>query len=81
MKRALLLDVVVRKGTTVFELLPGKDQALLIWRNALFVLNLALHCVDGIRRLHLESDGLSGQGLNEDLHTATKTQKTLIRFF
>src|SRR5437868_1221223 len=29
-----LLDVVIRKSSTVFQLLSGKDQALLVWWNA-----------------------------------------------
>jgi len=33
----LLLDVVVREGTAVFELLAGEDQTLLVWGNALLV--------------------------------------------
>jgi hypothetical protein len=49
----LLLDVVVRKGASVLELLTGEDQALLVRRNALFVLDLALHVVDGVGRLDL----------------------------
>lgn len=32
------------------------------------VLNLGLHVVDGVIWLHLESDGLAGQGLDENLH-------------
>jgi hypothetical protein len=32
-------------------------------------LNLGLHIVDGIARLHLQGDGLAGQGLHEDLHS------------
>jgi hypothetical protein len=27
----LLLDVIIRKGTAVFELLPSKDETLLVW--------------------------------------------------
>ena len=38
-QRGLLLDVVVGKGTSIFELLARKDQALLIRRNSLLVLN------------------------------------------
>jgi len=34
-KGRLLLDVVVRKGTAVFELFTGKDQSLLVWGNTL----------------------------------------------
>ena len=33
----------------------------------LLVLDLALHVVDGVRGLHLQGDGLAGQGLHEDL--------------
>ena len=58
----LLLDVVVSQCTAILQLLAGKDQALLVRRNALLVLNLALHILDGVRRLHLQSDGLASQG-------------------
>jgi len=80
----LLLDVVVRKGTAVLELLAGEDETLLVRRNALLVwrvlvakrdhgalphtLNLRLHIVDSVRRLHLKGDSLARQGLYEDLH-------------
>ena len=37
MEGGFLLDVVIREGTSVFELLAGKDQALLVWRNAFLV--------------------------------------------
>ncbi len=30
--------------------------------------------VDGVEAFDLKSDGLSSQGLNEDLHTTTKTE-------
>ena len=39
-KGRLLLDVVVRESAAVFELLAREDQALLIRRNALLVLDL-----------------------------------------
>ncbi|KAH8912550.1 hypothetical protein BR93DRAFT_83684 [Coniochaeta sp. PMI_546] len=44
---------------------PGEDQALLVWGNALLILNLRLHIVDGVRRLHLQGDGLACEGLDE----------------
>lgn len=59
MKSRFLLDVVIRERTAVFKLLSRKDQALLIRRNALLVLNLGLYIIDGIARLNLQSDGLS----------------------
>lgn len=58
-KSRFLLDVVIRERTAVFELLSRKDQALLIRRNALLVLNLGLYIIDGIAGLNLQSDGLS----------------------
>ena len=60
-----LLDVVVAEGTAILELLAGEDETLLVWGNALLVLDLALHIVDGVRGLDLEGDGLARQGLNE----------------
>ncbi|OIW32143.1 hypothetical protein CONLIGDRAFT_256351 [Coniochaeta ligniaria NRRL 30616] len=60
-----LLDVVVGESAAILKLLAGKDQALLVWGNALLVLNLRLHIVDGVRRLHLQGDGLACEGLDE----------------
>jgi len=74
MEGALLLDVVVRKSTAILELLAGEDEALLIRWDALLVLNLGLHVVDGIRRLDFECDRLAGQGLYENLHATTQTE-------
>jgi hypothetical protein len=56
----LLLDVVVREGAAILELLAREDQALLVGGNALLVLDLGLDVVDGVRRLNLEGDGLAG---------------------
>merc|ERR1711988_1857315 len=69
-KGRLLLDVVVRKGAAVLELLARKDQALLVRRDALLVLDLLLHVLDRVRRLHIKGDGLAREGLDEDLHAA-----------
>ena len=60
MESGLLLNVIIRQSATVLELLAGKDQALLVRRDTLLVLNLALDIVDGIRGLNLEGDGLAG---------------------
>ena len=70
----LLLDVVIRKGASIFELLSGENQALLIGGNSLLVLDFGLHVVDGIRGLDLEGDRLSSKGLDENLHTTTETE-------
>lgn len=68
-ERRLLLDVVVRQGPVVLELLASKNQALLVRRNTLLVHNFRLDINDTIRGLHLEGDRLAGQGLDEDLHS------------
>ena len=70
MEGGLLLDVVVRQGATVLELLASKDEPLLIRRDTLLVLDLCLDILDGVGGLHLKSDGLASQGLHEDLHDA-----------
>ena len=68
MEGGLLLNVVVGQGAAILELLAGEDQTLLIRGDALLVLNLGLDVVDGVGALHLEGDGLAGEGLDEDLH-------------
>jgi hypothetical protein len=55
----LLLDVVIGKGAAILKLLAGENQALLIRRDALLILNLRLDVVDSIRGLNLEGDGLA----------------------
>ena len=74
MEGGLLLDVVVRKSAAVLELLASEDQALLVRGDALLVLDLGLDVVDGVGRLDLESDGLAGESLDEDLHTTAEAE-------
>merc|ERR1712002_1138839 len=54
MQSGLLLDVVVRKGAAILKLFASKDQPLLIWGNALFILNLGFDIFNGVRRLNLQ---------------------------
>jgi len=74
MESGLFLDVVVGQGAAILQLFAGKDETLLIWGNSLFVLDLSLHVLNGIRWLHFKSDGLASQGLDEDLHASSQTQ-------
>ena len=67
MKSRLLLDVVITQRASILELLPSKDQALLIRRDALLVLDLSLDVVNGVRGLDIEGDGLTRQCLNKNL--------------
>ena len=68
MEGGLFLDVVIRKSAAILQLLACKDEPLLVGGNALLILDLGLHILDGVTGLHLQGDGLAGQGLHEDLH-------------
>ena len=59
MERGFLLDVVICEGAAIFELLAREDEALLVRGDTLLVLDFRLHVVDGVRRLHLQGDGLT----------------------
>merc|ERR1712070_586544 len=74
MESGLLLDVVVRKSAAVLQLLAREDQALLVRRNSLLVLDLRLDVLDRVGALHLERDRLAGQRLYEDLHATAQPQ-------
>ena len=82
MEGGFLLDVVVRKGAAILELLSSEDESLLVGRDALLILDLGLNVVDRVRGLHLKSDGLASESLDEDLHTTTKSEYEMeSRFF
>ena len=68
MESRLLLDVIIGQSPSVLQLLASKDETLLVWGNALLVLDLGLDVFNGVRGLNLEGDGLASQGLDEDLH-------------
>ena len=74
MEGRLLLDVVVREGAAILELLAREDQALLVGRDALLVLDLGLNVLDRVRRLDLECDRLAGERLDEDLHATAEAE-------
>merc|ERR1719282_1801521 len=77
MQSAFLLDVVIREGSSIFQLLSSKDQSLLIWGNAFLVLNLGLDVFNGVRWFNLKGDGFASQGLNEDLHTSSQSKNQM----
>jgi len=68
------LDVIVRKGSSILELLSSEDKSLLIGWDTFFILDLCLHILNGVRWFDVESDGLTSEGLNEDLHSSSKSQ-------
>ena len=74
MKGRFLLNVVVRKSSAIFELLSSEDKSLLVWWDSLLVLDLGLDVLDGVGWLDIKGDGLTSQGLDEDLHTTSESQ-------
>jgi len=78
-QRRLLLDVVVLKSAAVLELLASEDEALLVRWDALLVLDLRLHRLDGVSALDLERDGLASECLHENLHTSTQAEHKVQR--
>jgi len=74
MEGRFLLDVVVREGAAVLELLAREDEALLIRRNAFLILNLLFNVLDRVGAFHFERDRLSSQRFHEDLHPTTQTE-------
>ena len=78
-KSGLLLNIVVAKSTTIFQLLASEDQPLLVGRDAFLVLDLCLHVFNGVARLNFKSDGLSGQGLDENLHATSQAKNKVKR--
>merc|ERR1719364_566619 len=70
----LLLDVVIRKSSAVLQLLSSEDKSLLIWWDTLLILDLGLNVLDGVSWLDIKGDGLTSQGLDEDLHTSSESQ-------
>merc|ERR1711868_227587 len=77
MQSTFLLDIVIRQGSSIFQLLSSEDQSLLIWGNSFLVLDLGLDIFNGVRWLNLEGDGLSSQGLDEDLHTSSQSENKM----
>jgi len=73
-KSRLLLDVVVRESSTVFKLLSGEDESLLIWRDSFFVLNFGFDIFNGVGGFNIQCDGLTSEGLDEDLHSTSESE-------
>ena len=59
---------------TILKLLAGEDQALLVWRDALLVLNPGLNIVDVVGRLDLKGDGFVHEGLDDDLPSTVEAE-------
>ena len=67
-ERALLLDIVVTESATILQLLACEDEALLIRRDALLVLDLLLDVLNAVARLNIQRNCLARKSLHENLH-------------
>eukprot|EP00290_Baffinella_frigidus_P056691 CAMPEP_0180371416 /NCGR_PEP_ID=MMETSP0989-20121125/19802_1 /TAXON_ID=697907 /ORGANISM="non described non described, Strain CCMP2293" /LENGTH=181 /DNA_ID=CAMNT_0022367427 /DNA_START=518 /DNA_END=1060 /DNA_ORIENTATION=- len=65
-ERRLPLDVVVRERVAVLEVFPREDEALLVDRDPLRVLDLDFQRADGVQGLHIQDDGLACDRLDHD---------------
>ena len=65
MQSGFFLDIIVGKSTAIFELLASEDQALLVRRNSLLILDLCLDVINGVRGLNLQSNGLASESLDD----------------
>merc|ERR1712153_141537 len=74
MESGLLLDVVVGESSSIFKLLSGEDESLLIWRNSFLILDLGFDVLNGVCWLDIKGDGLTGESLDKDLHTTSKSE-------
>ncbi|MCO5567327.1 hypothetical protein L7F22_021017 [Adiantum nelumboides] len=74
MKSGLLLYAIISKSAAILKLLTRKDEALLIRRDTLLVLNLCLDIVNGIRAFNFQSNGLTSERFHKNLHATTQTK-------
>merc|ERR1719378_1552076 len=78
MEGRFLLDIIIRKGSSILKLLSGEDQALLLRGNAFLVLNFRLHVGDRVIGLDVQRDCLSREGLDENLHSSSTQSKNKV---
>merc|ERR1719312_2230489 len=74
MKGGFFLNIVIRQGSAIFQLLSSKDQPLLVWGDALLVLDLGFHIFNGVRWFNFQCDSFTSESLNKDLHSTSETQ-------
>ena len=61
----LLLNIIIRKCASILKLLASKEQALLVGRNSVLVLNLGLHVANCIGGFDLKGNCLPGKSLDK----------------
>jgi hypothetical protein len=74
MESGFFLDIVVRKSSSILKLLSSKDKSLLIWWDTFLILDFSFNVLNGVSWLNVKSNGFSSKGLDEDLHTSSKSE-------
>ena len=80
-KGRVLLDGIILKSVSVFELLASEDKTLLIWWDTFLVLDFSLNILNAVGWLNLKGDVLAGQSLDEDLHSKGRPKPPFISIF
>jgi len=70
----LFLNIVVWKSSSIFKLLSSKDKSLLIWWNTFLILDFSFDILNGVCWFNIKGDGFTSEGLDEDLHTSSKSE-------
>ena len=68
MNGGLFCDVVIRQRPSVIKLFPAEDEALLIGRDTLFILQLGFDAFNRVGGFNLHGDSFACEGSDEDLH-------------
>ena len=76
MEGGFFLNIIVRKGAPILKLLTSENQMLLVRRDAFFVLDLGLHIFDCVRRLNLDGDRLTHEGLETKICISPRRRRT-----
>uniref|UniRef100_A0A453T1E8 Uncharacterized protein n=1 Tax=Aegilops tauschii subsp. strangulata TaxID=200361 RepID=A0A453T1E8_AEGTS len=77
-QRRPVLDVEVRQGALLLQVLCMEDEPLMVRREALLGLDHGLDVANGVAALHLKRDRLPGEGLDENLHLFFSSLRRLI---
>ena len=73
MQHSTLLNVVVRESFSILKLLAGKDQPLLIWMDAFYLMNLVLDRLNSVGGVDVKRDRFARECLNRYLRASLVT--------
>ena len=76
-KSGFFLDIVVAESSSIFKLLSSENKSLLVRWDTFLVLDLSFNVLDGVSWLNIKGDSLTSEGLDEDLHTSSKSENEM----